>query len=317
MNGMFKKLKLGTPTVANVEWEITPDLAFCTFSAKGLRDAMVNTDERVCYFFIDNWGDEPKLYLMERGVRYVNILAEIKAPQTLILDCITNQGNTPLARGNYPVNSTLKEWLLSEVVVPDDSPYLIPTALELKATEDMGDELPSLGMTRFTGTKVILPDEPGTFSDDQVARLVQQWNFPDTDLNPQQRGLHNAFLADTGDSLTVADERTGLIWQRTGLDLSSINRMRRSIEQLNSEGFAGYHDWRMPTLEEAMSLMEPTPNAKGLYLHACFSKEQPFIFVAARRTPTGYWFVDYAKGRTYWSSGTVPGGFCRLCRRND
>lgn len=314
MNNMFTKLNLSPSTVASVEWEITPDLAFCTFSAKGLREELVNTDERICYFFIDNWGDEPKLYLMERGVRYVNILAEVKAPQPLILDCITDQGNKPLARGNYPVNSALKEWLLSEVVVPEDSPYLIPAALELEATEDMGSQLPPLGAAGLTGAKLILPDEPGTFTDDQVALLIKQWNFPDTDLNPRQKGFRNA-LSDTGDGLTVVDERTGLIWQRAGLDLSSINRMKQRIEQLNSEGFANYHDWRIPTLEEAMSLMEPTPNAKGLYLHPCFSKEQPFIFVAARRKPTGYWFVDYAKGRTYWSSGTVPGGFCRLCRR--
>jgi hypothetical protein len=70
----------------------------------------------------------------------------------------------------------------------------------------------------------------------------------------------------------------------------------------------------MPTVEEAMSLMETTPNEKGVYLPPCFSKEQPFIFVASRRKPTGYWFVDYMQGKMYWSSGTVPGGFCRLCR---
>jgi hypothetical protein len=90
--------------------------------------------------------------------------------------------------------------------------------------------------------------------------------------------------------------------------------MKARIEELNSAGFAGFHDWRMPSPEEAMSLMEPTANAKGIHLHPCFSKEQPFVFTNARRAPTGYWFVDYAQGRIYWSSGTVPGGFCRLCR---
>lgn len=56
-------------------------------------------------------------------------------------------------------------------------------------------------------------------------------------------------------------------------------------------------------------------SAKGLHLHPCFSKAQPFIFVATRRKPTGYWFVDYMRGRIYWSSSTVPGGYGRLCRR--
>ncbi|MDD5759234.1 MAG: DUF1566 domain-containing protein [Desulfobulbaceae bacterium] len=314
MTGMFAKLQLSDSTVASVEWEITPDLAFCTFSAKGLRDELVSTGERVCYFFIDNWGDEPKLYLMERGVRHVNILAEVKAPPAMIDDCITSHGRKPLARGNFPVDASLKAWLLSEVVTPQDSPYLIPTVAALEVAEDMGDALPLFGETAYSGPKVNLPAEASVFSDDQVALLVRQWNFSDKDLNPQQGGFANA-LADTGDGLTVVDERTGLLWQRYGLDLCSVNRMKKNIEQLKSEGFAGHHDWRLPTLEEALSLMEATPNAKGIYLHPCFSKEQPFIFVAARRKPTGYWFVDYAKGRTYWSSGTVPGGFCRLCRR--
>ena len=60
--------------------------------------------------------------------------------------------------------------------------------------------------------------------------------------------------------------------------------------------------------------MEPEKNSKGIYLHPGFSKEQPFIFVAAQRKPGGYWFVDYKQGRAFWSSGTIPGGFGRLVR---
>ena len=310
---MFKKLKLSDTTVANIEWEMTPDLAFCTFSAKGLRKELAHTSERVCYFFIDNWGDEPKLYLMERGVKHVNILAEVKAPPAMMTDCIISQGGTPSSRDNYPLDSALKDWLLAEVVETEDSPFLVPVIPEKTEKEDMGEPLPPLGKTDFSGDKVILPAEHCTLHDDQIDQLMRQWNFYDSQLNPQ--GTFDNALADTDDGLTVIDERTGLMWQRAGLDLCSIRSMKRSIEQLNKDGFSGYHDWRMPTVEEAMSLMETVPNAKGVHLHPCFSKEQPFIFVAARRKPTGYWFVDYKQGKVYWSSGTVPGGFCRLCRR--
>ena len=310
--GMFEKLKLSDSTDAKVEWKMTPNLAFCTFSAKGLREGLTNTRERLCYFFIDNWGDEPRLYLMERGVRHVNILAEVKAPPELLTASIINQGGTAASRDNFPVDAVLKDWLIAEVIEPDDSPFLLSVLEEVPGVEDMGENLPPAGTGRFAGPVVLLPPENGSLDDEQVRRLIRQWNFYDAEINPD--GFFDNQFADAGEALAVVDEKTGLMWQRVGLDLCSIRSMKGRIEQLNLEGFAGYHDWRMPTLEEAMSLMEPAVNAKGVHLHPCFSMEQPFIFVQARRTPTGYWFVDYKQGKAYWSSGTVPGGFSRLCR---
>ena len=90
--------------------------------------------------------------------------------------------------------------------------------------------------------------------------------------------------------------------------------MNKKIDDLNREGHLGYHDWRLPSVEEAMSLMESQANDKDIHLNSNFSKEQPFIFTSAQRTPGGYWFVDYKHGRLFWSSGTIPGGFGRLCR---
>ena len=310
---MFGKLKLSATTAVNIEWEMTPDLAFCTFSAKGLRDDLTNTNERVCYFFIDNWGSEPKLYLMERGVRHVNILAEIIAPTEMLTDSILNQGCALSVKDNYPVDDTLKAWLIKEVVEREDSPFLIPTLEEKAEDEDFGEALPLPGEKGVNVEVVVLPAEHCILRDEQLSQLIVKWNFYDSQLNPE--GSFDNVLAATEGAAVVLDEKTGIMWQRGGLDLCSIRKMTSDIQELNREGFAGYNDWRMPTVEEAMSLIESTPNDKGLCIHPCFSKEQPFIFVAAKRKPTGYWFVDYKQGKVYWSSGTVPGGFCRLCRR--
>ncbi len=308
---MFTKLKLSNSTAANIDWEMTPDLAFCTFSAKGVRDALTNTDERVCYFFIDNYGELPKLYLMERGTRYVNILAEITAPVSMLNDCIISHGSPLTSKDNFPIDSTLQAWLIREVVEQEDSPFLIPTILEEAENEYFGEALPAPGTTGFTGEIATLPTEQCTLSEEQLEKIITQWNFSDTKLNPQ--GQFDNALAEADDFIII-DEVTGIMWQRSGLDLCSIRQMTRDIAELNKDGFGGYHNWRLPTIEEAMSLMESTVNSKGLYLQPCFSKEQPFIFIAAKRTPTGYWFVDYKQGKVYWSSGTVPGGFARLCR---
>jgi len=308
---MFEKLKLSDTTVARVDWKMTPDLAFVTFVSQGLHEQARNDTGRVCYFFIDTWGKEPKLCLMERGVKYARVLAEVRVPGELLYSCIRNQGGSPVSKENYAIDNAIQEWLCDNVLAVENSPLLVlPDDDGME--EDMGDPLPELGEAVLSVEKVILPDAPAVIVDEQISGLIRQWNFYDSELNPLGEFIN--YFAGTGDGLTVIDERTALMWQRAGLELSSLRTMKKAVEQLNNKGFAGCSDWRMPTLEEAMSLMESAANAKGVHLHSCFSKEQPFIFTASRRRPGGYWFVDFKQGRAYWSSGTVPGGFARLCR---
>ena len=104
------------------------------------------------------------------------------------------------------------------------------------------------------------------------------------------------------------------MWQRSGLDITSIRKLRKHIAKLNKNNFAGFSDWRLPTIEEALSLMRPEKNQKDLHLDPAFSGDIPFIFVAEERDPGGYWFCDYKRGSVFWASGTIPGGFGRVCR---
>jgi len=308
--GMFQRLSMSDSTIKGIDWEMTPDMSFGTFESWGGRERIRNNRERICYFFIDNWGKEPKLCLMERGVKHAKVLAEISAPPEMVKECVRQQGTSSSFEKSYAINGIIRQWLLDNVVEAEGDGYVKPV-LMVKAEEDMG-VLPRRGARPFTGERVTLPTGQAVINDDELAPLIKKWNFFDSVLHSQGKFV-NA-LVDNGDGLTLTDERTGIMWQRTGLDIASIRTMQRHIEKLNETGFAGYHDWRLPTMEEALSLMEPEMNAKGLYLNPCFSKEQPFIFVAARRKPGGYWFVDYKQGRAFWSSGSIPGGFGRLCR---
>jgi hypothetical protein len=309
--GMFQRLSISDSTIKTIDWEMTPDLSFGTFESWGGWERVHNNKERICYFFIDNWGKEPKLCLMERGVKYARVLAEIGVPVEMVKECVRRQGTSSAFEKSYAIDGAIKEWLIDNVVDAQGDAYVKPVHV-VKAVEDMGT-LPLRGAQSFTGERSVLPAEPAVIKDDRIESLIKKGDFFDSVFNP--RGRFDNALVDNGDGLTVTDERTGLMWQRAGLDITSIRTMRRNIEKLNDTGFAGFHDWRLPTLEEALSLMEPEMNIKGVYLHPCFSREQPFIFVAAIRKPGGYWFVDYKQGRAFWSSGTIPGGFSRLCRR--
>jgi len=308
--GMFQRLSMSDSTIRGIDWEMTPDLTFGTFESWGGRERIRSNRERICYFFIDNWGKEPKLCLMERGVKHARVLAEISAPPEMVQECVRQQGTSSSFEKSYAINSVIRQWLLDNVVEAEGDAYVKPNTV-VKAVEDMG-ALPMAESSVFAGEKVTLPSLPAVINDEDLAPLIKKWNFFDSVVNPQGRFENR--LVDNGDGLTVSDERTGIMWQRAGLDIASIRAMQRHIAALNETGFAGFHDWRLPTMEEALSLMDPQMNTKGLYLNPCFSKEQPFVFVAAKRKPGGYWFVDYKQGRAFWSSGSIPGGFGRLCR---
>ncbi len=309
--GMFQKLAVGGDVTPEIDWEMTPDMTFGTFESWGGRERVRNNDERIYYFFIDAWEDETTLCLMERGVKHAKILAEIRAPQQMLQNCVTKQGTSSLFEKSYAINEEVKEWLWANVLLAEDSSAVIPL-YDANEVEDMGDLLPLMAESKFTGEKVSLPSEHCFINDGEITAVMEKWNFYDGDYNTE--GNFENSLVDPGDGRMVVDQRTGLMWQRGGLDITSVRSMHRRIEQLNKEGFAGFHDWRMPTMEEAMSLMEKESNSKDVHLNPCFSKEQPFIFVAAQRKPGGYWFVDYKHGRACWSSGPIPGGFARRCR---
>lgn len=308
--GMFHRMKVGELTIDSIDWEMTPEWAFGTFESWGGRERIRNNNERIYYFYIDNWGDEPKLCLMERGVKHARIIAEIKAPPELVQRCVNGQGEGAFYDRNFAIDEGVRSWLIDHVL-DDGDDSLVQPIKKTVVVEDMGRSLPNWDGRREAGDLVTLPSEPLALTDDEVVDLITTWNFFDAEFNPGGRFANH--LHDSGQR-TIVDQRTGLMWQSGGLDIASSRTLHRMIAELNKLGFAGFDDWRLPNLAEAMSLLEPVQNAKDLYLDSNFSGEQPFIFVAGRRNPGGYWFVDFKQGRAFWSSGTIPGGFGRLCR---
>lgn len=309
--GMFHKVKVGEQIISPIDWEMSPDISFGTFESWGGRERVRNNDECVYYFFVDNWGEEPKLCLMERAVKHAKVMAEIKAPSEIVKQCVKSQGGSSIFEKSYAIDEPIKQWLIDNVLDGGDSQLIVPR-VEVVLIEDMGTPLPSAAEKPFTGERTVLPSVPDLINDDEIADVLKKWNFFDSAHNVSGT-FENSFIS-SGNPEVIIDQRTSLMWQRDGLDIHSIRTIQRNIEELNKNNFAGFSDWRLPTMEEAMSLMEPEKNFKDVFLNPCFSKEQPFIFVAAQRKPGGYWFVDYKQGRAFWSSGTIPGGFGRLVR---
>ena len=110
-------------------------------------------------------------------------------------------------------------------------------------------------------------------------QIIKAKNYYDSRLNPDGKGIDQQFQLQPGDSV-IFDAATGLTWQQSGSGYgSSYADGEDYLKKINAETYGGYKDWRLPTLEEAMSLMEPE-RKRRLYIAEQFDAEQRFILTS-------------------------------------
>ena len=308
--GFFEKLGINSAE-ASIDWELTPADTFGMFESWGGKERVRHKSERFYYFYIDNWQPPARLYLMERGIKYARVLARIAAPQEKIDKCIAGQGKATTLDASYAIDEDIRNWLQENVVDSKDHSLVIP--MEADPEEDLlNTGLPASAEPMPALQTKTLRSVPQAFKEAEIESVIQAAVLFERRYNPEAGA--EKYLVDNGDQLTVSDMTTNLMWERGGSDINSIRTIQDRVKELNANKFAGYDDWRLPTIEEGLSLLEKTKNDKDLYLHPCFSKAQPFIFTADKRDPGGHWFVDFAQARVFWASGFNPGGFGRVCR---
>ena len=314
--GLFDKLAIDSTdkhVTPAIDWDLLPAETFTIFESWGTKNRTIHARERYYYFYIDGWSEPPTVCLMERGVKHARVLARIDAPQELIAQSLRDDGRSRSLDRNYAINDDLKTWLLNNVVDNGDDSFVTPLAGEDQKAKGVLTTLPPADTPLPANMSAVsLPNQGRHVQEEDIPHIIKNYNFYDAVRNPQ--GIFKNFLVDTGDNITAIDKSTGLMWQRQGIDITSIRRMRKHVEEMNKANFAGFSDWRLPTIEEALSLMTPEKNANDLHLDPAFSEDIPFIFVAEERNPGGYWFCDYKQGTAFWASGTIPGGFGRVCR---
>ncbi len=146
-----------------------------------------------------------------------------------------------------------------------------------------------------------------TLSEESVKVLLRDKGFYDRLRNPSGAGYLNRFEAQENGKV-IYDHVSGLTWQQSGSeDSKTFENANAYIDTINAQKYAGFDGWRLPTLEEAMSLMERERKNGRLYNDPVFDKTQMWIWTADKSSASIAWVVYFNFG--YCTSFPVDRGF--------
>lgn len=189
----------------------------------------------------------------------------------------------------------------------DGRRWRLPSKIELESIWDDGSIDPSIDLRAFPNTEAesywsASPDIGSLMTDDQFPNSAWYVSFGTLGSNsaPPSRlmlarcvsgepapgaGAKDRFETDEA-SGTVADKRTGLVWQRG--NSASINRWSEAKNVCTELG-QGY---RLPTIKELLTLFDPTqfPSLRGAFL----KPEKPYAWSSSMHVNDNYgpWLAD-------------------------
>lgn len=157
-----------------------------------------------------------------------------------------------------------------------------------------------------------------SLSRDNVMAMLQNYNFFSKDLNENGQDFKHIFKVRTiKDDNVIFDRASDLIWQQGGSP-ESVNyaTAKKYVTELNQKSYGGYHDWRLPTMEEAMSLMEPKKKRNNLYIDSIFDATQHWIwtFDQVQGASRAAWVVSFYLGHCYWGIFDYYDNYVRAVR---
>ena len=155
--------------------------------------------------------------------------------------------------------------------------------------------------------------EKQTISVEEAKVMVVTHNYYRANWNAGGKGLaHQYETKAVQGALVVVDRATDLMWQRGGSgEADDPKGAEEYVRGLNAKKYGGFDDWRLPTLEEAMSLM--TPSEKGQPADAEYgdgkvvkgvdhidpmfeNSAAPIMWTADLESPTRVWVVYFWDG---------------------
>jgi hypothetical protein len=110
---------------------------------------------------------------------------------------------------------------------------------------------------------------------------------------------HKYTKASIGGDEVVMDSATGLMWHRAGSDsyYQTWDEAMQWVIDLNLQKYAGYDDWRIPTVEEATSLLESSKKNVLLFIDSIFYNPPEYVWTGDKGKDSELvWSVSFTDG---------------------
>jgi len=104
----------------------------------------------------------------------------------------------------------------------------------------------------------------------------------------------------------VIDITTELMWHRSGSEKElNFQEAEEWLIELNAKEFAGYYNWRLPTLEEGTMLLKENKSKNRMFISDLFSSKQNKIWTGDCFGISERWFISFFYGSIGWDPNTV------------
>jgi hypothetical protein len=214
---------------------------------------------------------------------------------------------------------TILSFVAAVLVIPEfrrfvgleKTPILTSRPDSLRNDKELTSELEKVkrGKNRDEKERPMPPQKPtnlrstpkSDLSEFEMRTILFEKNFFDKRRNENGSGFSNNFELGKNSQIVI-DNATHLMWQQSGSEYPmSDDQAQTYINSLNNARFAGYSDWRLPTLEEAMSLMEASKRKGDLYIDAVFDHQWE-IWTSDKTASSEAWMVSFDRGSCTYKS---------------
>ena len=111
--------------------------------------------------------------------------------------------------------------------------------------------------------------------------------------------LENHFTANPNG--TITDKTTGLVWQQAGSEYPlTWQRAKAYVAELNQLRHAERGCWRLPTVDELMSLLTAPAHGEDFCIEPIFDSRQRALWSCDRKSYTAAWYVSVDLGFVAW-----------------